>query len=70
MAIGNKHKKFGEDKTCSSEDVITDRHIHTHRHTNSDTHMLITILCSPHQEQSNKPAKTGPLVYTNMMASI
>ena len=24
-AIGNTHKKFGEDRTCSSEDIIADR---------------------------------------------
>ena len=25
MAIGNMHKKFGEDRTCSSEDMIAGR---------------------------------------------
>jgi len=36
-AIGNMHKKFGEDRTCSSEDMIADTH----------TDALITILRSP-----------------------
>ena len=31
-AIGNRHKKFGEDWTCSSEDMIAYRHTHTHTH--------------------------------------
>ena len=39
MATGNMHKKLGEDRTCSSEDMITDRQTHTD--------MLITILLSP-----------------------
>jgi len=43
-AIGNMHKKFGEDRKCSSKDVIADRQ--THRQTyRQDT--LITILRSP-----------------------
>ena len=33
MAIGNMHKKFGEDRTSSSEDMIADRQTHTHTHT-------------------------------------
>jgi len=36
-AIGNMHTKFGEDRRCSSEDMIADRQAHT----------LITILRSP-----------------------
>ena len=43
-AIGNMHKKFGEDRTCSSEDTIADRQTHTDTHTQTDT--LITILRS------------------------
>jgi len=35
-AIGNMHQKFGEDRTCSSEDMIADRQ--THRHTQTHTH--------------------------------
>ena len=60
-ARGNMHKKFGEDRTCSSEDMIvdrqTDRHARTHERTNAHTHArthththtrtLITILHSP-----------------------
>ena len=42
-AIGNVHEKFGEDRICSSEDMIADRQ--THRDTQTDT--LITILRSP-----------------------
>ena len=41
-ARGNMHKKFGEDRTCSSEDMIvdrqTDRHARTHERTNAHTH--------------------------------
>jgi len=41
-ARGNMHKKFGEDRTCSSEDMIvgrqTDRHARTHEHTHTHTH--------------------------------
>jgi len=40
MAIGDMHKKFGEDRTCISGDMIADRH--THRRTDT----LITILCT------------------------
>jgi len=42
------HKK-GEDRTCSSEYMITDKHTHTH--TQTDT--LITILRSPIWRRSN-----------------
>ena len=35
-AIGNMHTKFGEDRTCSSEDMIANRkHTHTDRQTRS-----------------------------------
>jgi len=47
MAIGNKHKKFGEDRTCSSEDVITDRHIHTQTHQFRHTHAHYNTLLPP-----------------------
>ena len=30
MAIGNMHKKFGEDRTCSSEGIIADRQTDKH----------------------------------------
>jgi len=39
-ATGNTQKKYGEDRTCSSEDMIVDRQTHIH------TDTLITILCS------------------------
>ena len=29
MATGNMHPKFGEGRTCSSEDMITDRQTNT-----------------------------------------
>jgi len=45
MAIGNMHRKFGEDGRCGSEDMIVDRQ--THRHTHGPTDTLITILRSP-----------------------
>jgi len=50
MATGNTHKKIGEDRTCSSEDMIADR-----QHTHTQTDMLITILCAPLWGRSNKP---------------
>jgi len=37
MATGNMHKKFGEDRTCTSEDMIADRQTHTDRHTHHNT---------------------------------
>jgi len=40
MAIDNMHQKFGEDRTCNSEDMTADRQTHTDRH-------AITILRSP-----------------------
>jgi len=42
MATGNTHTKFSEDRTCSSEDMIADKHTHTDRQTDR----LITILRS------------------------
>jgi len=35
MAIGNRHKKFNEDRSCRSEDMMADRQTHTH-HTQTD----------------------------------
>jgi len=39
MVIGNMRINFGEDRTCSSEDIIADRQIHTetdiHAHHNT-----------------------------------
>jgi len=29
MAIGYTHKKFGKDRTCSSGDILVDKHTHT-----------------------------------------
>jgi len=49
MAIGNKHKKFGEDRTCSSGDMIVDKQTHTHTHHNRQTDTLIAILCAPYR---------------------
>ena len=37
-AIGNMHEKFGEDRTCSSEDINADRQTHTHTHTHTHRH--------------------------------
>ena len=42
MATGNKQTKFSEARTCSSEDMIADKHTHTDRQTDT----LITILRS------------------------
>ena len=36
MATSNMHKKIGEDQTCSSGDMIADKH--THRQTNKHAH--------------------------------
>ena len=44
MAIGNMHKKCGEDRTRSSEDMTADRQTDTQRNRQTDT--LITILRS------------------------
>jgi len=41
-ALSKMLKKFGEDRTCSSEDMIADRQTHTDRQTDT----LITILLS------------------------
>jgi len=40
-AIGNVHKKIGEDRTCGSEDVIADRQ--THRQTEAWYREAITV---------------------------
>ena len=47
--ISNMHGTFGEDRTCSSEDMIADRQTnkHTDRQTDRQTDTLITILRSP-----------------------
>ena len=42
-------QKIREDRTCSSDDMIADRHTHTRTHTHTDT--LITII-SFHINQS------------------
>ena len=41
MAIGNMHTKIGEDRTCSSKDMIADGQ------TRTQTDTLITLLCFP-----------------------
>jgi len=46
MAIGNKHKKFGEDRTCSSGDMIVDKQTHTHTPQQTDRHAHRNTLCS------------------------
>jgi len=46
VAIGNMHRKFGEERMCSSEDMIADsqtRQTHTDRPTHSS---LIAVLRS------------------------
>ena len=35
--MGNMRKKFVEDRTCSSEDMIADKLTHTHRHAHYST---------------------------------
>ena len=51
MAIGNMHKKFGEDGTCSSEDMIVDRQTYTHRQTDRHAHHNTPL---PYRGRSNK----------------
>jgi len=41
MAIGNMHRKSGKDCMCGSGNMFLDRHTDT----NTDTHVLIAILC-------------------------
>jgi len=43
-AIGNMHKKFVEDRTCGSEDMIADRHTQSDRQTRSSQY------CAPLSE--------------------
>jgi len=40
IAIGNMLKKFGENHTCGSGDILMDRQTHTH------ADILIRILCN------------------------
>jgi len=53
---GNMRKRFGEDRTCSSEDMIADRRTQTHRktgrQTDRQTDTLIRILSPPIGERS------------------
>ena len=44
-------KKFGEDRTCSSKDMIMDRQ------TERQTDTLIRTFCTPYQRQSKKHKK-------------
>jgi len=55
MAIGNMHKKFGEDWVCSSEGVIADRQTHTHMCTHTHTHS--SQYSAPLQGRSKKLLK-------------
>jgi len=64
MAIGNMHKNFGEDRTCSSKDTIVDRQTHAHRHAHHNTLLRyrgwsnkqqITVLQSLCRKPSNVP---------------
>jgi len=36
-AIDNMHKKFGENRMCSSEDMIADRQTNTDKHVHHNT---------------------------------
>jgi len=47
-AIGNMHKKFGEDHACGLGDMLTDRQ------TDRQTDVLITVLCQHSHGRSNK----------------
>jgi len=53
---GNMHKKFGKDRPCGSGDILTDRQ--TERPTDTQTDILITILCNCSHGQSNKKMMT------------
>jgi len=37
MAIGNTHKTHGEDRMCSSKNVIAEKQTHKHTHTQTHT---------------------------------
>jgi len=45
--MDNRQKNFGEDRTCSSGDMIADRETHTHTQTDRQTDTFIAILRSP-----------------------
>ena len=47
MAIGNMHRKFGEERTCSSEDMIAQSGTHTQTHTHRQTDTLIAHRSTP-----------------------
>jgi len=44
MAMANMQKKFGIDRTHSSENMIEDGHTHAHRQTRSSQYMYFTPL--------------------------
>ena len=41
--MGNTRKEFGEDRTCSSEDMIANRQTHTDRHAHHNTARVTTV---------------------------
>jgi len=45
--IGNMHKKFGKDHACGSGDILADRQ------TDTQTDIVITILCNRSRGRSN-----------------
>jgi len=49
--IGNRHKIFGQDRTCSSKDIIADGQSHTDRHLHRNTPLpyrggVINVSCN------------------------
>ena len=43
--MGNMDKKSGDDQSYSSGDMFAGKQIHTHKHTDRDADMFITLLC-------------------------
>ena len=53
---GNMHKKFGKDRPCGSRDIVADRQ--TERPTDTQTDILITLICTCSSGRSNKKMMT------------
>jgi len=56
-AIGNMHIKIGKDRACGSRDMLSDRE--THRRTDRQTDVLITILRRRFRGRSNHGGLRG-----------
>jgi len=54
-ATGNMLKKFGEDRTCSFDDMIADRQTYTHTHTQRHAHHNTPLPCRGRGNNSPHP---------------